>query len=161
MTKEFQQLIGLVAASANGTWQNLNIKNSNWAKIEKLAVEQTVQFLLGYSLKKMHDCSCPQEIKQRLIQQMRGVSMQNHACTCEIIKMLNEMDASGIHNVMFKGWTVAKYYAAPDARVSADVDILVDWKDEKRAIEFLSKKGFEIKKRWDATTCSLLSVDGI
>lgn len=148
MINEFQHLMRLVAASAKGDWAEVPDEKVDWITVEKLADDQSVQFLLGYSLKKMPKCSCPDEIRHRLIQKMRSVSMQNYACMNETALLMNDMEAAGIHNVMFKGWSVARYYAAPEARVSGDVDIWVAPKDEKRALCFLESRGFTVEKRW-------------
>lgn len=149
MTNEFEYLMRLVAASARGDWNDIQDADVNWELIEQLAKDQSVQFLLGYSLRKMPTSSCPDEIRQRLIQQMRSISMFNHARTNEIVSLLNDMETAGIHNVMFKGWSVARYYAAPEARVSSDVDVWVAPKYEKKALAFLESRGFKIaNKRW-------------
>ena len=148
MTNEFRYLMRLVSASARGDWAEVLDEKVDWKTVEKLASDQSVQFLLGYSLKKMPKCSCPDEIRHRLIQQMRSVSMLNHTCMNETALLMNDMEAAGIHNVMFKGWSVARYYAAPEARVSGDVDIWVSPKDEKQALCFLESRGFTVDKRW-------------
>lgn len=62
-------------------------------------------------------------------------------------KLLKEMKENGIFCCVLKGCTLAPLYASPDLRISGDVDLLINPKDEKRVIDFLEKRNFKIKAR--------------
>lgn len=148
MSREFQYLMQLISSAATGKRLSKQLADADWVQIENLATAQSIQFLLGYALKLNADIGCPKEIRDRLLRQSRAAAVLNATRIGEVIRMLSEMEAAGIHNVLFKGWSVATFYHTPEYRVSGDTDIWVDRADERKAIDFLKRKGFQITQRW-------------
>jgi hypothetical protein len=52
-----------------------------------------------------------------------------------------------IKYAVLKGDTLSKYYKYPAMRLSGDIDILIDEKDEVKVLEFMSKNGFTYEAR--------------
>lgn len=62
----------------------------------------------------------------------------------QIIEKLTEMD---IDVCLLKGLTLGKLYSEPYTRATADIDLLIDLKDEEKACKILEKENFDIKYR--------------
>lgn len=147
MTKEFKALMCLVGAAAQGKGINELPNDLNWTVIESLANEQAVQTLLGYALRLSPELRCPFELREKLVAQMRQTAFSNSAWKSSTMQLLKEIREAGIHALLIKGYAVANCYAAPDTRLSGDVDIWIRSKDEKRACAFMKTKGFSVKNR--------------
>jgi len=65
----------------------------------------------------------------------------------EIKGIIGKMEESGIKCCVLKGETLAVLYKNPECRASGDVDLLVDEKDEAKALEILRGFGFEVEIR--------------
>lgn len=148
MTKEFEALMRLVGAAALGAPVVALPTDLDWQKIEKLANEQSVQTLVGYALRLSPETGCPQEIRTRLIAEMRQAAFSNNAWKSAVLGLLAEMNEAGIPALLIKGYAVADCYAAPDCRLSGDTDLLIDPKDENRACKYMQAKGFKVEPRW-------------
>ena len=61
--------------------------------------------------------------------------------------LLGEFAINDIVGCILKGESLARYYAVPESRESADVDILIPKDREKESIRLLEKNGFKIQKR--------------
>ena len=149
MTKEFEALMRLVGAAALGQRVTELPDDLDWQKIEKLAGRQCVQTLVGYALRLSPGLACPQEIRTRMIADMRRAAFSNNAWKTSVFGLLKEMNDVGIEALLLKGYAVADCYAAPDCRLSGDTDLLIDPKDEKRACKFMQSKGFGVNPRWE------------
>lgn len=148
MTNEFKALMQLVGAAAQGKAVSGLPDDLDWQKIERLADEQAVQTLLGYALRLSPALDCPAELRESLVSQMRQEAFSNHAWKHSTLQLLAEMNAAGIPALLIKGYALADCYAAPDCRMSGDVDVLIDPKDEKRACAFMKAQGFCVEHRW-------------
>lgn len=149
MTKEFEALMQLAGAAALGKTVSALPSDLDWLQIEKLAKEQSVLTLLGYALRLSPEAPCPQEIRTKLIADMRQAAFSNNAWKNAILGLLTEMKDAGIPAILVKGYAVADCYAAPDCRLSGDTDFVIDPKDEKRACRFMKSKGFKVDPRWE------------
>lgn len=148
MTNEFKALMQLVGAAAQGKALQKLPDDLDWARIERLANEQAVQTLLGYGLRLSPALDCPAKLRESLVSQMRQEAFSNHAWKHSTLQLLAEMNAAGIPALLIKGYALADCYAAPDCRMSGDVDVLIDPKDEKRACAFMKAQGFCVEHRW-------------
>ena len=79
MTNEFKALMQLVGAAAQGKAVSGLPDDMDWPKLERLANEQAVQTLLGYALKLSPALACPEELRKRLVGQMRQLAFSNNA----------------------------------------------------------------------------------
>ena len=64
-----------------------------------------------------------------------------------LYETIEELEEKGIKCCLLKGDSIGRFYANPHARVSDDIDILIDEKDEKKAIEILKELEFNIVER--------------
>lgn len=148
MIYEFETLMRLIGAAVQGKEMSNLPDNLDWQKIERLANEQAVQTLLGYALKLSPGLACPEEQRKRIVGQMRQLAFSNNAWRASILRLIQQMNDTGIPALLIKGYAVADCYAAPDCRMSGDVDVLIDPKDEKRACAFMKANGFAVDRRW-------------
>ena len=148
VTNEFRALMRLVGAAAQGKAISDLPDELDWQIIERLANEQAVQTLLGYELKLSSGLACPEELRKRLIGQMRQLAFSNNAWKVSILRLIQQMNDAGIPALLIKGYAVADCYAAPDCRMSGDTDLLIEPKNEKRACAFMKANGFAVEHRW-------------
>lgn len=148
MSYEFEYLMQLVASAAHGTQAPKPKRTPDWQKLARLAKEQSVLPLVGCALKRSPQTGCPEPLRTELIGQMRVMAAKDQQRRSRIIPMLAKMEAAGIPVVLLKGYDAARAYAAPECRISSDVDLWVAPKLEKKACDFLSAEGFTIEPRW-------------
>lgn len=148
MTQEFQALMKLATAGSLGSRVASIPEDVNWVKVEKLAQDHGVQPLVGYALKLSPALSCPEEVRKRMIGDMRQTAFSNHAWKNSTLQLISEMRSEGIPVLLIKGYSLASCYAAPDCRLSGDTDLLISSEYENRALKFLETKGFHVKPRW-------------
>ena len=148
VTNEFKALMQLVGAAAQGRMVSELPDDLDWAKIERLANEQAVQTLLGYALRLSAGLRCPDDLRKRLVSQMRRAAFSNRAWKESILRLIGKMNNEGIPALLIKGYAVADCYAAPDCRMSGDTDVLIEPKNEKRACAFMKANGFAVERRW-------------
>ncbi len=60
---------------------------------------------------------------------------------------LQKIKDEGIEVCLLKGASVAALYNEPHSRISSDVDILINPKDEKKVLDILLKNGYSVEKR--------------
>lgn len=148
VTNEFKALMRLVGAAARGKTVSELSDELDWGKIERLANEQAVQTLLGYGLHLSPALACPEELRKRLVGQMRQLAFSNNAWKVSILRLIQQMNEAGIPALLIKGYAVADCYAVPDCRMSGDTDLLIEPKNEKRACVFMKANGFAVERRW-------------
>ena len=148
VTNEFKALMRLVGAAARGKALQKLPDDLDWARIERLANEQAVQTLLGYALRLSPFLPCPDDLRKRLVGQMRQAAFSNNAWKVSILRLIQQLNDAGIPALLIKGYAVADCYAAPDCRMSGDTDLLIEPKNEKRACAFMKANGFAVERRW-------------
>lgn len=148
MSYEFEYLMQLVAAAAHGTETPKPKHMPDWEKLVRLAKEQSVLPLVGCALKRSAQTGCPESLCAEVVAQMRLMAAKDQQRRSRVIPMLAKMEAAGIPVVLLKGYDAARAYAAPECRVSSDVDLWVAPEQEKKACEFLSAEGFDVQPRW-------------
>ena len=148
MTREFQQMLQLAAMGATSHSIDVDCSDIDWKKIDDLARKQKVTVYIAHALKGSRVLSCPDEIRKPMIQRARGIVVRNAINRSDIIRLLEDMEAAGIHAVLLKGYAIADCYAVPEFRTSSDADIWINPKDEDRACEFMQKQGFSVEPRW-------------
>lgn len=148
MTREFEYMLRLAAIGACGHPIPMDCTEVEWNKVIAAAKTQKVECFLGYALKQNRALSCPPELREPLIRHSRSLMVSNALHKSAIIRLLQDMEAAGIHAVLLKGYAIADCYAIPECRTCADADIWVDPKDEDWACEFLKSQGFTVKPRW-------------
>ena len=120
------------------TDNNIDVESFDKSKVLQYAKEQSVLPLV-YSVMNISDDKYKQAV-------LRTVS-KNISDLSYIRKILDEVHKNNINYVILKGESVAAVYKDPALRMSGDVDILVDEKDEDRVLEIFSQYGYSYTKR--------------
>jgi len=139
MTKEFEQLLYIYGDAICGR-KSVIYADINREEIAKKAIEQNVLPIIYFNL-------FGEDTQNRYYPLVMQALAINERKMFFLNKLLEEMKEGGIFCCVLKGCTLAPLYASPDLRVSGDVDLLINPKDEKRMIEFLEKRNFKIKVR--------------
>lgn len=139
------ECIRLSGAGARGTL--LSDCNVPWMEVIQTASAQKVLPLVSCAVINNPDLSCPDPIKDYLLNLLRSLSVENAIRRQRVIRLLNEIEQTGISVQVLKGYAVSQLYAFPESRESIDNDILIDAEEEKKVYDFLREKGFLIKGR--------------
>lgn len=148
MTNEFKYLMLLLGAASGGFAVQPPKEPVDWERIANLAREQQIEPLLACALKQAPELDCPSELREMLTAKMLRAAMYDFQRQHQVMRLLSEMEEEGVHTVLLKGYAVARYYASPECRVSSDVDLFIDPRDEEHACEFLKKQEFTVEPRW-------------
>lgn len=156
MTYEMEYMTRLFVCGSLGTAAEPPSGPVDWEKIARLAVEQSVTYIVALAIKNS-DTGCPAHIRERLTASQRGAAIKNLLKTERMLSIAEDMERAGIHTVILKGIDAARNYASPECRVSGDTDMLISPEDEQAALKILREHGFETEKRLKDdlhTTCS-------
>ena len=138
----------LIAWSAKGAvGHTVEVSDTPWQDLVQLGMEQHVLPLLGCALIRSKDESCPSEIRGMLTGIARQTSAENLIRRQRMLYLIDEMTKAGIDVLVLKGYAAAAQYAYPECRDSADVDLLIDVRQERKATAFLKAKGFTVEAR--------------
>lgn len=143
--KAMQNLIRLISAGARK--EDISELSVDWNTVIPLASEQHVIPLLACALLYSPELPCPEKVRESLLNIMRVESSANILRRQRIMYLLQGMKAAGIDAKVIKGYAVSGCYAHPECRGSVDTDILVDTRQEAKAISFLESHGFRIEPR--------------
>jgi len=147
MTDEFKYLIHLLSAAATGNNACKPDKPPDWHRLIKIAEKQNILPLIGFAVNHFAGLGCPADLCGRVTADLKILAVRNYIRRYRVSELLGDMEKAGIHYVLIKGYAVADYYFAPECRVSADTDILINPADEHRACSFLAGRGFAIRGR--------------
>lgn len=145
-SKEFLQMITLSASGASGKAICLS-DTIDWPKVIWYSQEQGVLPLIGCALLNNPDIACPEELREQLINVVRGESGKNMVRRLRVMQMLTQMKAEGLNIRLIKGYAVADCYRYPECRDSTDIDILISGEQEHQIYAFLKRRGFQITPR--------------
>lgn len=148
MSYEFEYLMQLLAAASHGVAAEPPREPVDWNAITRMAAQHRVLALVGYALKQSGELGCPVALCEKLVNNMRGMAAQEHLRRGMVFRLLADMESEGMMVTLLKGFDAARAYAAPECRISADVDLWVPPAQEKRACDFLASKGFVVEPRW-------------
>ena len=82
------------------------------------------------------------EKSAKLKEDLKNTRLRTYVRIMQLYYILKQFENENIPYALLKGNTVAVLYSDPYSRISGDVDLLVNPKDEKRASELLLKNGF-------------------
>ena len=149
MTQDFLNMLYLFGASALGREVETQYCK-NLSKIRDHALSQEVWDVVYSGVRQKietGEVKIPSEIHTALEKKFFsniGLNMQKTQFNLASLKKLEE---NGIKYAVLKGITVARFYAMPEARVSSDMDILIDAGDEKKTVEILTDIGYKCENR--------------
>lgn len=142
MTKEFRRMVELLQTGVFGTTSE-NITEANPEAVCELALKQGVLPLVYGALSKEQRKALNPRWEQMFFRAM----MKNEQKMSVLSGIIKKLDDEGIPCCILKGWTVAKDYHLSECRLSGDIDLYVDPKDEQRTMKFFEKLGFDVEPR--------------
>ncbi len=147
MTYEFEYLMHLLSCGVKGTAPEPPRQPVDYDRLIQLAQDQSVLPLIGIALSNDHNIGFPCEKAQALVARTRSLAFTNYVKKNLIMKLLKDFEEAGIQAVLLKGYALADLYAEPNCRISSDVDIYIDIKDEKRSYKLLKEHGCKVNPR--------------
>ncbi len=149
MTNEFISMLHLFGCGATGR-QAKTQYCENLSIVRKYALEQEVWDIVYIPIREKllnGEIRIPKEILEELEMKF-AVNVAANIQRVEfnlaaVRKILDE----GIKCAVIKGSVVAALYAAPEARISSDTDILINEDDEKKVCDILLNLGYELEER--------------
>lgn len=138
-------LIEIAAAGAQG--KALHLEVDDWTGMFRLAHEHHVVPLLACALLHSPNQSCPDKMRDYVLNVMKNVSSANIIREQRIVHLLDELEKAGFAIRLLKGYAAARYYAYPECRDSVDTDIWIDPQQENDLCAYLAQKGFQMVER--------------
>ena len=124
-----------------------NLTEFDWLEIYMIAGRQTV---LGICLKAIMELPNSLKPPTKLLLQWVGINRYIEANNYKIQQVWQDLNAkfeeAGIHPVVLKGMTVAKWYAHPMSRQSSDIDIFIA-DGFNHAIDLVKSWGLDCKHK--------------
>lgn len=115
----------------------------DWRQFLREASGHGIFPLVSRNLTQCESLSVPPPVLRRLEQRRRLAAARNVALTCELIEIVDLLNGHGIRALPFKGPVLsAALYGSPCLREFADLDVLVDHRDGKRAVDLLATHGY-------------------
>ncbi len=149
MTQEFENMLYLFGAAATG--QEVDTQRCvNLSKIRELALSQEVWDVV-YSGVREKIASGEVAVPPEIYQWLEKTFVSNVALNIRRVEFnlntLRKLQSKGIKCCVLKGITVARLYAMPEARISSDMDILIELQDEEETTRILRDLGYDCENR--------------
>ncbi len=142
MTHTFKQMLRLLGAAINGVPFSPE-RGADIPKLRSLAISQSVWPLVYSELEKQLGNGAVKAYETEFLETAADGLQRSYFQ----LETISELNALGIKCCLLKGAHAASCYPHPELRISSDADILIDPKNEEQAIEFLRKKGYDVKER--------------
>lgn len=146
MTDSFEYLFRAIAAVARGKDVPAPGLAVQWENVFSLAREQTVFSLIAYAVKHQPQWMENQSLYWQAMQKLRNRVIRETLRRDAVQQLLGSLEQQGIQPVLLKGMGLAALYAVPECRESADVDIYVGQKQEKKAGQVFMQAGAHLVK---------------
>lgn len=154
MNKSFNQMMYLFACGAKGEKAEI-LQDADFNEIFDFAYAQGAWQTVFLAVKQSENAAL---INPDLFKELNTKFLLSCLKNQEKLEFINEvmstLESQGIEVCVLKGQSLAKLYAEPDCRISGDVDLLVDLKDEQKAIEIMRKFDFQVEIRPDSSNHS-------
>ncbi|MCL2671565.1 MAG: nucleotidyltransferase family protein [Clostridiales bacterium] len=137
MSKEFRLLFSAICAAAQGREFHI-AEDVDWKQLLTLLREQSVPALATRALA-FAPAGVPDAVRAWAKQQYMFLSAKEGYRRGEALRLLERLEDAGFSPVVLKGFAVGAHYAAPDCRISGDIDILVPLAEETPLCEFLAQ----------------------
>ena len=152
--KEYRTEDAFLELVRSGIWGRIpnvdyfkKLTEFDWLEIYMIAGKQTV---LGICLKPILDLPDNLKPPTKLLLQWIGLNRYIEATNFKNLQVWKELESKfnsvGIHPVVVKGMTLARWYANPMSRQSSDIDIYVPEKFNE-AIKLVKEWGLECKHK--------------
>lgn len=149
MTQDFTNMLLIFGASATGG----EVKTEyckNLSKIRDLSLMQEVWDVVYSGVRpkiESGEVKIPPEVYMTLEKAFLSNVALNIQKTQFNLASLRTLEKNGIKCAILKGMTIGRLYAMPEARISSDMDILIDGKDEDKAVKILTGLGYDCEER--------------
>lgn len=144
MTKTQQLLLESLRCAVRGThthWDELTPEQ--WDELLELARRQKVLPLLVEAAYTSPAFSAvPEQMRGELRREVRRIVVRQTMQTQSLLKLMGELETTGFHALVVKGAVCRALYPMPDARPSADEDILIPAEEFSACAAFLRERGF-------------------
>lgn len=138
MTEAFEDMLRLLGGGARG--YDVSVGNADMEQVRKIAREQGVWQIVYKAAEKVTDVS---RWKNEYL-----LTLGRSAVKTEFsLNTVCHLEEAGVHCCLLKGVAVARFYDVPDLRISADTDILIDPRDEKKVERILKDNGYIVGVR--------------
>ncbi len=142
MTKEFSRLLEILRLTVFGEACSV-YTDCDLERVCELAQGQGVLPLVFAGLSEDEKKSLDKKWEKTFLQAM----FRNEQKMVWLAKAVEKLREAGIESCVLKGSTVARDYARPECRLSGDVDLYIDPKDETAAMEVFRKLNMEVEPR--------------
>ncbi len=149
MTRDFENMLYLFGCGALGK-EISTAYCTNLSKVRELALAQEIWDVVYAGVREKiiaGEVKIPSEIFERLEKTFTANIARNMQKIEFNLTALKKIEDAGIKYCVLKGITVAQLYNMPEVRISSDMDILIDEKDEKRVKEILVPLGYKAEER--------------
>lgn len=146
MNQNFLDTIYLFSCGANGRMPDESFTfdfNEVYNISKSQGIWETV-FLSIISLYERNPDIIKKEIYEKLHQQFIIYCSMQYMRYDFIHKLIKKFDDSGIENCILKGESIARFYHTPVARISSDVDILVNPQKVDLCLQIMKENGFDV-----------------
>lgn len=138
MTEAFKDMLYLLGGGVCG--YDVSAEGADMEQVRRKAKEQGVWQMVYKAAAKTADVS-------RWKSEYLLTVGRSTAKTEFTIGMIKKLEDAGIRCCLLKGAAAARFYNVPDLRISADTDILIDPRDEKRIEKLLKDNGYTVTPR--------------
>lgn len=145
MQAEHKYLIHLYDCGVRGLAPQPPEEPVSWEHILQLAKQQAVTGVICCALRRAE--FCPAAIRLQCRKNAVSIAMLNKERTEAVMQTLKLLKAEGLHPAVIKGYDVARFYAIPESRTSADTDLLLPPEEEQKAYAVLEANGFRTTAR--------------
>jgi len=136
-------VLQLLRKALNPSWQIVLPEGIDWNRSLELALGQGVSGLCSEAFNQLPAGNIP---KPDLLQWLGQTELQRgqYERAWTVASKLDRMwAAEGIHAIVLKGRSIAKYYQVPHYRFSCDLDVFIE-QDWERACKLLEERGVQL-----------------
>lgn len=147
-----------------GLWGNevrlLEYGNVDLNEVIRLSREQSVVGLVAAGINRVSDMKIPREVALTIAREIVHLEQRNEAMNSFIAKLIEEMQAAGIHPLLVKGQGIAQCYEIPKWRASGDIDLLLRKGDYNKAKDYLISIASRVHRENKESRHLGMSIDG-
>lgn len=140
----------LYACGATDTVPDISITDDELGIIIIRAAEQEILDVVLIALdglSKKTGLKISPELMAKCKTKLKWLLLESSAKRDFLTHTFDALEEAGIYPLILKGDAVSRFYAIPESRVSNDIDILVDGKDEKESYAILERLGYAVTPR--------------
>ena len=139
INNDINAFLALVKA---GLWESevrlLPFEGVDYARVHRLAQEQSVVGLVAAGLEHIQDVKIPQDVSLSFAGATLQFEHRNRAMNEFVAKLLQQLHDAGVYALLIKGQGIAQWYERPLWRASGDIDLLLNAENYTKAVEYMS-----------------------